>query len=233
MSKTRCPRHDDDTPSCEVYENGAYCFSGCGFIPLSELGLSNETRPKNRYREDLSTKRSYIASLPRATFRGFEFPYDERGFYLLFPESEYYKQRVFSPGDGPKYRNPSGHAQPLFRTRVLSLQRLLLVEGEINSLSLALAFPEYDVVSPGSATEFGSKKTVFSLTQLPYYDTIIIVVDRDAAGAGAAINAKVAMNNRAKEVHIVFLEEDANQIHNEKGLTALRETIEDKMPSKV
>lgn len=232
MGKVRCPRHEDTHPSVEVYENGGYCFSGCGSIPLSELGLTNETqRPKERIREDLAARRAYISTLPVGTFRGFSFPYDERGFYLLFPGSEYYKQRLFNPGKRGKYLNPTGHPQPLFKARLLSLPTLFLVEGEFNCLSIAEAFKESDVISPGSAGDFYSKKTVSLFTHLPYYDKIIIVVDRDAAGVAAAINAKTLLKNKAKQIKILFMEEDANQIHEEKGIAALRAEIEKKLPT--
>lgn len=231
MPKVKCPRHNDENPSVEVYENGGYCFSGCGPIPLSELGLANELqRPKERIREDLAARRSYIASLPIGSFRGFSFPYDVRGFYLLFPGSDYYKQRLFSPGKRGKYLNPSGHPQPLFKARFLSLPTLFLVEGEFNSLSVAEAFKESDVISPGSAGDFYSKKTVSLFTRLPYYDKIIVVVDRDAAGVAAAINAKVLLSKKAREIKILLMEEDANKIHEEKGIAALRAEIEKKLP---
>lgn len=229
MPKVKCPRHNDDHPSVETYNDHGWCYAGCGYIPLYELGIENEESPKQRFRDNLELRHSHISTLPMGNFRGFTFPYDETGFYILFPGTFYFKHRNFDPEAKPKYKNPIGHPQPLFKVRVVSSPLLFLVEGELNALSIGSAITDCDVISPGSAGDFSSKKSLLSFTTLPHYDKIFIIVDRDAAGARAAIEAKTALRNKAREVKILFMEIDANQIHNEKGLQELKQTVLEKM----
>lgn len=230
MGKVNCPKHDDENASCEVYETHGFCFAGCGRISLEELGVDHELETKERYREDLAARRHYISNLPLGLFRGFQFPFDSRGFYICWPDTEYYKQRLFDPAAKSKYKNPSGHSQPVYRTRYMRLPGLFLVEGEINSMSVAEAFPEWDVISPGSASDFMAKKTNSFFTSLPKYDRIVIMTDRDAAGTAAAISAKSQLLATQKTVGILLVDPDANQTHLEKGIKALREEILSKLP---
>lgn len=227
--KVLCPRHNDTIPSVEVYDDHAYCYAGCGNIPLNEIGVEYDAEPKDKYREDLPSKRDYISTLPMGIFRQFEFPFDQRGFYICWPDTLYYKQRIFDPGTGPKYRNPAGHSQPVYKTRFLRLPKLLIVEGEINSMSLSLALPEWDVISPGSASDFMAKKSDSLYTSLPKYDKIVIMTDRDAAGTAAAIYAKSKLLTRHKSVGIILADPDANQLHADRGIQALRDEVINKM----
>lgn len=226
MSKILCPFHEEDTPSCEVYEKDFHCY-GCGAHgPLEKLGIEVKHDAKPKFIENLRKAREYIKTLPIETIRGFPFPVDRRGFYILWPDCDYYKLRLFEPGKGAKYKNPSGHSQPPFWVRRQGFQTLYLVEGEINALSVSSAHLDSDVCSPGSASDFTSKKTESLLTQLCNYANIIIVVDRDAAGTIAAIHAKAFCLRFHPKVSIVLMHQDANEILITHGKEALRQEID-------
>ena len=232
MRRIICPFHAEKTPSCVVQDATYKCF-GCGKTgPITDLGLEVlPTAPKARYREDLKTKRAYIETLPRKPIRGFDFPADDRGYYILWPDHPYYKQRLYNPGPKePKYKNPSGHQQPLFWVRRQDRPRTLLIsEGEINALSLSRAFPEYDVVCPGSASNFLTKDQVNYLPQYADYGTITIVVDKDAAGTKAAIHMKALLLAKVPFTRVVLLQPDANEIYVSQGIDALRHAISKKV----
>lgn len=224
MYRVLCPRHEEHTPSCVIYPTHAYCYGGCGRIPLGEVGLSPETSPKPRPAEDLTASRSRIDLLPRKLIRGFELPHDSFGFYILFPESLYYKRRNWS-GE-PKYKNPSGIPQPLFIARRGASPTLFLVEGELNCLSIAEAFPECDAMSPGSATGFMKYTKSTLLTHVTSYSTISVIVDRDTPGVKAAIHVQSLLAGSIPKVNVCLMAKDANEIHCESGPEALRREIE-------
>ena len=216
-----CIKHEEKTPSLVVYDTHAHCFGGCGRIELSELGLTAPEAPKPRYKEDLAKKREYINALPVKEIRGLPFRYDSLGYYVCWPNSDYYKLRLFSPGDGPKYKNPSGHTQPVFWARRSTGQTLYVVEGEINALSLAEAV-QYDIMSPGSASNFLAL-TSNDLTIYRSYANIIIMVDRDAAGTAAAIHLKGLLLGKVPFVSIVLMPKDCNQVLIDHGKEALKD----------
>lgn len=225
--KVNCAFHDDTNPSMEIYENGFYCFVCGAKGPLDKLpgGKSYEAKPK--YVEDLQRTRSYIRTLPTKSIRGFPFPCDAKGFYITWPDDAYYKLRLFEPGEGPKYKNPSGHSQPPYWVRrTLNNPSIFVVEGEINALSVSESFPECDVVSPGSASDIGAKKTERLLTHICEYANIIIVVDRDPAGTAAAIQAKGFLLSKNVRSTIVLMGRDANAILVQDGKETLRKEIE-------
>jgi hypothetical protein len=230
MPKVHCPRHEDQFPSCEVYETSAYCFAGCGSIPLEELKLDSKVEIKEKYRENLKERREYIDKLPRQEVRGFTFPADEMGYYITWPDSDYYKCRLWNPPEkAAKYKNPSGHPQPPFRAQRGRGTTLILVEGEINALSVGKAFPEHDVISPGSASDFMAKKLDKDLWEFSQYAKVVIVVDRDAPGTAAAIHLKSKLMQKVPYVNIVLMQEDANQILVEKGVEALRDDLQKRL----
>lgn len=224
MPKVLCPKHEDTNPSVEVYEDVGYCFVCRQSIPFIELGLDSVVPSGPKYIEDLEKKREYIDTLPRREIRGFQFPCSTKGYYILFPESNYFKFRFF---DGPeKYKNPSGHSQPLFIAIFRGSSNLFIVEGEINALSISCAYPEADVVSPGSAGEFDSKKQTANLTLYSKYENITIIVDRDAAGTLAAIQLKSFLIKKVPKVSIVLMPVDANDLLLQHGKEYLKEDIE-------
>lgn len=153
-----CPFHKEGTPSLALYGDGYKCF-GCGkYGPLSditgvELGDLNQL-PEPA--EDLESAYKYIDSLPTRAIRGLTFPADEDGYFITWADKSFYKKRLFGASKA-KYRNPRGHKQPVLWVRSEGNQSLVIVEGEINALSVARAVGEVDVLSPGSASQFSLK----------------------------------------------------------------------------
>jgi hypothetical protein len=220
----KCPRHEDHFPSCKVYADGAYCFAGCGKIPLSEIGMEVHNVPP-KPKENLAEKLAYINSLPGNNFRGFVFPYDARGFYICWPDALYYKLRLFDPTARSRYLGPAGYKAPLFWARRKNRDKLMVIEGELEALSAAAALPEWDVVSPGGTASFADKSY---LTQYLNYTNIVIVVDNDGAGVKAARSLGLALLYRVPFLQVLYksVEADFNDVLVRSGKEALREEIE-------
>lgn len=227
--KVLCPRHDDTTPSCEVYEDHGYCFVCGEVVPLIELGLASAPISKERYVENIEAKMSYIRSLPEREIRGHVFRYDDRGFYICWPDGRYYKQRLFDDSSPNRYQNPSGHKEPLFWARREGREQLFLVEGQINALSMRESFINSDICSPGAASNFMSKQSKYYLTQLLSYNRIVIVVDRDAAGVMAAIEMKGSLTGKVPFVTVVLMDPDCNDLYTKYGKEHLKKEVEDRM----
>ena len=222
--KVLCPRHKESTPSVEVYADGGYCY-GCGAqIPMAELeAMGPVPEIIERQATDLEEGNRYIDTLPTKIIRGHDLPYDDLGYYLRFPGTTYYKKRNWDTE--PRYLNPTGHKQPLFVARQNFAGRLFVVEGEFNALSIASAYPDDDVVSPGSASNFKKYDAISVLPFRRYYRTIVVVTDNDGPGAEAAIHLKGLLANHVPEVRIVLMPRDANELHIEAGLEGLREEV--------
>ena len=229
--KVRCPRpdHKDNNPSVEVYEDHGFCFSQCGRIELAEMGLDKPGKVVERYREDVKAKMAYILSLPVKEFRGFPLPYDNFGYYLVWPKLDYYKLRVLDPNAKTKYRGPAGHRTPLFWARRAGKEVLCVVEGEFEALSVAAAIPEWDVVSPGGVTQFISDSY---LTQFKRYAKVVIATDNDAPGIKAARELTEALTYKVPHLVRIYksVEKDFNDIFCEQGREALRGEIEKQLP---
>ena len=231
--KYHCPHHEEKTPSAVAYENSYYSFC-CGRSgPLSELGLAPGERIEKTYIEDLDSSIASIRALPTQEIRGFKLHADDRGYYLLWPNGDYYKRRVYGADSSNKYRGPSGHSKPWFRARAsTSFPRLVLVEGEFNAMSLALALNNLelpvDVISPGGAGDFYSRTGKQELLKCLQYSTIYVIVDSDAAGAQAAIETKAFLvANGHSDVRLHLVEVDFNDIHVKEGIEKLREKVKD------
>ena len=233
MERVFCPRHEERTPSCVIYETHAYCYGGCGRIELAEIGRNMADKPTQpKYVEDLCTKLSYIDSLPQKPIRGFEMPHDDQGYYVVWPDRSYYKLRLWDAPSGNKYRGPAGHPKPPFWVRRWGQETLALVEGEVNAMSISAAFLEWDVCSPGSASDFKTDKTrSFLLTYCTRYCTVVVITDRDGPGTEAAITTKGLLLGKVPSIPIILLEQDANQVLCDKGKEALRETITKSLPN--
>ncbi len=229
MYKIRCPRHDDKTASCAIYPDGTFHCFGCGAHgQSSELGEAYEgevgpDRPK--FVEDVARTVPAIESLPLVTIRGLELHANDHGYYIVWPCRNYYKHRSYTPvSDGAKYKGPAGVAKPLFQVWVGGNDELIVIEGELNALSLARARPDLDIVSPGGAGDFYSKRTLSTDTPLyRRYKRIICIVDEDAAGAAAAIRFKSHMVQYGLAVTIKMMKKDANDLLVERGLDGLKE----------
>lgn len=210
-----CPLHKEKTPSCVVYSNSAYCF-GCGkTFSLQELGIQGST--VKRTPTNIKVEVDRINQLPRDMIRGLELPFDELGYYIVWPNGEYYKRRN-AGDDTKKYTNPIGRKQPLLKALVKGNKTLAIVEGELNALSLLAMEPyikaDIDIVSPGSASEIASDRY---LQFYENYSKFIICTDKDIPGFLASLKLKIKLMSFSPYVSTVLLESDFNQMLQELG----------------
>lgn len=229
MKRIICQFHKESTPSLVLYGDRYYCF-GCGAKgksnTLKNIDQSLITDDEVVVREDLNETFNYINSLNRIDHRGLSFPCDAKGYYIVWPNGQYYKKRLFGE-EKSKYRCPIGHKKPLFIALDAGpkAKGLIVVEGEINAMSLALCIKDYSIVSPGGSTEFDKK-------YLPYlvgYDRVFIVADKDSAGAKAVINLKSILVQYTPYIKYSLLEQDINEILIKYGQEKVRETLKEKM----
>lgn len=213
LYKIRCPdpEHEDSAPSCAVYDDGSgYCFSCNKYFKE----VAEPTKNVIKHIEDLNEKFNYIESLPTTHTRGLVFPFDNDGYYIVWPDRNYYKLRRWATlRGGDKYLSPSGHSKPLFRLPASkAVSRLIIVEGEINALSLKFEIANCDIISPGSATSFTDNTMLSSLPTLAKYANILICVDEDVAGLSAALKLKELLKHDVLSVTINLMEKDFNQL---------------------
>lgn len=231
--KILCPFHQERTPSCVIYSDHFACY-GCGKRgPRSALKGEYATMPiEDPEPEDLAEAFRYIDSLPFTEQRGLSLPTDRDGFYIVWPDRSYYKYRFFSPW-GPKYIGARGHVKPLFTANTAASRVCLMVEGELNALSLAKAVPELTVVSPGGSGNFSKKQIAALLTQMANYDILTLIVDEDAAGAKAVVEALPVLRLAGKRVWTWLMTPDANQTLQDVGVEALRSRVLSVLEEKV
>lgn len=215
MQRVLCPRHEERTPSCVVYEDHAFCYGGCGLIPLSELGRAgvppvSSARPPS----DIKSELARIRSLPTARVRGVVLPVDADSYYLLWPGDTYYKRRKFLPGDGPKYVCPRGHKKPLYVPHEpKGADTLFVVEGELNALSLVEIGVDVAVCSPGGVGDFRESLLKDEWEFFGRYDKFHLVLDKDKPGLDAAKRFKQLLLSRGKwNVAIHLMERDCNEL---------------------
>lgn len=213
------PEHEETTPSCAVYDDGSgYCF-GClsYFKILDEEVQSKSMTPK--IRDDLEGKLKEISTYATMTYRGLDFPYNAEGYYIVWPNKDYYKCRRWMQTEGQaKYSNPRGHAQPMFFLESpKKSSKLIVVEGEINALSIRSSIEDYDIVSPGGVSNFNIKKLREGNIPLNAYSSVIIFADGDVVGFKAAISLKQELQEFINDVVIHLLENDMNEILTKGG----------------
>lgn len=227
LKRILCPRHKEDTPSCVVYAEHAFCFGCQQSIPLSEVGLSPEDAPEETKKEDIEAKVAEVVNLPIANIRGFSLHTDGDGYYVLWPSMDFYKYRRF--GEGAKYIGPKGHTPPIFQANLHheNMNTCFVVEGEFNAMSVAQVAQNFRVLSPGGAGQFYSSKTGRELlTILKDYDRIIIIADNDAAGAKAGIELKAKCLAQGKwKTSIHLWDIDANELLVKYGQERLAEEV--------
>ncbi len=207
----RCPHHDDSTASLAIYENGQYCY-GCGY---TEQGPQDyvETSPILST-EEIQKEYDRIQVLPTSLIRGLYLKSDADAYYVLWPEDgqpPYYKARSWSSEEGPRYKAPRGAHARSFWARKMGAKSLIVVEGEINALSLNTILDpseSYDIMSPGPATNFFNKKSNELLTLAESYDKLYIVVDDDLAGLRAAVKLHMRIPNSI----VKFMKPDINDV---------------------
>lgn len=233
-TKIKCPFHQDKTASLAIYEetNSYFCF-GCGATGSSGQ-LYTQSRPTqvnthSDRREDLEQAFQYIFGLPKRPFRGLEFHCDATGYYIVWPDLTYYKKRMFDDKE-VKYIGAKGHVKPWFwvsKGYSTDVSQVVVLEGEINAISGRRVL-SLDFVSPGGSGDFTSKYTrEQGLTQLLSYDKILLVADKDAAGAKAVIGLNNLLMEAGKSPKYLLMAKDANQILVEDGKEALRRIFEE------
>lgn len=231
IRKINCVAHEDSTPSLAIYDDGnAFCF-GCGFkTTTKELDLNIENLPayayKPKFKENIKKTMEYINSLPNKWIRGHVVPYDDSYYYLKWPNGDFYKKRRVDPDSKSKYRSPVGIKKPLYAKGVEST-KLIIIEGEFNALTLAISpyialTKGCKIVSPGACTDFMRKDY---LQQYLKYDTILIIVDRDAAGICAGIELKAYLQQKGKKVFLHPMIKDFNDILVQDGQEAIEKEV--------
>lgn len=204
----------------EIYETWSHCFS-CGFRVLTkEIEGYEENQELKKEPEDVQEKIRYISQLPRAAFRGLSLPTDNYGFYVVWPNCSFYKCRLHS--GTLRYVGPRGHKAPLFVLES-STNILVVVEGELNALSLKETGKNYGTIaSPGSATELIRHLNTY-LTLSSKSSTVFIVVDKDIPGVKNGLKLKEELLKRGKRVKLIAVEQDLNEILQEKGIKGVEE----------
>ena len=208
--KVHCPSpdHKDSTPSAYDYEDGIYCFV-CNrkFRPDT---TSKKTRKKVEP-EDVFASITRIKSLPLQTIRGLQFHADSRGYYIVWPDNSYYKLRLSSvTTNADKYRNPTGHSQPVLNLGDGTGQTLLVIEGEINAMTAHhVTKGKLDTVSPGSAGNFEKLEEVLLSLCAPYTG-IIVWTDKDPAGLSALIKFAAVCRIRFPDKKLLHYYQDVD-----------------------
>lgn len=222
-NKINCPFHKeilgkhDSTASCHIYPetDTYYCF-GCGATgKIKDLPgehklslLETVKKPK----EDLERSFKRIHNLPVRKVRGLDLHTDSLGYYIIWPEDKYYKKRLYKPGVGGKYLSPTGHKKPLFYASRNNTDRLIIVEGEINALSIAEVVKDWSICSPGSAADFYSTNTKKYMKEFEKYQEILVIADDDPAGDEAARKLLKLLREVCFCVRGQLMSIDANQI---------------------
>lgn len=223
VEKIRCPNpeHVDENPSCALYADGsAYCFVCLRAFANVADPVTAAPKPK----EDIDATIKYIAGLPKQAIRGLELPFDSRGYYVVWPSGDYYKRRNWGTVDEcSRYYSPTGHRKPVFDIGSgtdISADWTIVVEGEINALSIQAAGVKARIISPGSASDMQGYEPV-GLTE-----RVLVLVDQDAPGLQAGWAIKRYLEEQNSFVHLELMEDDANDVLKNYGRQTLQKKIE-------
>lgn len=215
-----CPFHNDTRPSMRLYGKFSHCFSCGAHVLTEELDLPEHAKiiPKKEP-TNITGMIRYIETLPKKDIRGFKLHTDDLGYYIIWPEKNYYKRRNFS--GNARYTAPSGVKPPLF-VYGGSSKHLVIVEGELNCMSAYKAtWGDYKLVSPGPASDMMRHIKVYS-----YYHKITIITDYDAAGIVFGCQLKEHLLKMNKHAKLVTIRQDYSQILQDRGEEAVREQFE-------
>lgn len=226
LYKTVCPsgEHGHNTPSCGVYSDGSgYCFSCNQYFS----GVGEPVKVVEKPKENLEEKLVYIDSLKKIQHRGLQFPSDDRGYYVVWPDRKYYKLRAWAAEDlGGKYLGPSGHQKPIFSCTSSKKSKIaIIVEGEINALSIITVIPGINVYSPGGVTSFYDRTMTNNLSVFSGYASIYLIADRDVVGLVAVLKLKELLKPYCSDIVTKLMDEDANHVLCEYGQEALKEKL--------
>lgn len=239
LKKVLCPFHNDTTtPNCAIYDDYHYNCYACGangLIKNCKLGIYKyfiecldgaAVRPaldlENAY-EEARRKYNAISLLPTKEIRGIKaLPYDQKYFYILYPDCCYYVGRLL-PGvnSSYKYLCPSGIPRPSFTLRGQTKDTLIIVEGELNALSIHQVLPEITVTSPGSGPNL---RRVLPFYQ--DYDNILVIADDDPAGRRGSLELVSQIGFDKVKVKLMPKSMDANDILVNYGQDRLKEEIQ-------
>lgn len=185
---------------------------------------SMSTKGARREPEDVSKTLEYIKSLPIQTHRGLELPGDSTGVYIVYPGEKYYRKRFYT-AESNKYTGPKGIKPPLFLYPGNS-QVLVLVEGELNCMSLKVSIPDcpWTIASPGSASNFST-----ALEFCLQFPTVVCIIDRDPAGVAAGLSLKRKLTRCNTQVHLIALEKDLNDTIQDEGPEGVRQVFKTEM----
>lgn len=215
-----CPYHDDHTPSMKIYGEVAYCFVCSISVPVTELKLNEKHKYVIPEPTNVPERIKYIKSLPTKMIRGLQLPYDDSGFYVMWPQENYYKKR--NNEGKTRYIGPSGVKAPLLVCPG-TFSHLVIVEGEMNALSLySIVWDGYKIVSPGSASEL--------MRHIKYYlvySKITVIVDNDAAGVVFGYQLKEILLKNNKSVTLCLMNKDFNQHLQDGGEEAVKQKFEE------
>lgn len=230
-SRVLCPRHFEKTPSAVIYDDNWHCF-GCGEGgPLSDLGLKAATNSIQIVPEDIQDSIDWIKSLPTEKHRGFDLHADEQRYYLVWPDDKYYKsRRKDNASCSQKYLGPKGIRKPPYVIERTShyqqfANTLMVVEGEFNALSIARAYPEIDIVSPGGVGDFSSGTIKRYFENEWDYSKILVIADADEPGKTALLELQYKLRAMDFDTQGLAMKEDANDILVKYGQTRLREEL--------
>lgn len=222
-----CPRHEERTPSFVIYPDGwGHCFS-CGHREKVAEGVKvDKDKFDAEAQSNLREKIQYILSLPKEPIRGLSFHADSSGYYVVWPNCDYYKFAPYNrSGDASKYVGPRGIKKPMLVVRAQNSPCLVVVEGEINALSIG-DLTTCDIVSPGGAGDFYSGRFEKDLTFYKNYAKVVLVADADAAGTKAVIELKSRLVAAGMvDVAINLVEEDFNDVLTKYGQEELSKRI--------
>ena len=219
-----CRFHEDRTPSMYLYPDGGYCFVCQKRATLEELALPGGAPVEEQEPEDLAPALEYIDSLPLKPWRGLQVPMDGDSAYLVWPDRTYFKRRLLN-NEKVRYLGPTGHSAPWFWVKDYG-HALVVIEGEINALSVHTACPHLAVASPGASSKFSRKSAQNSLTKVCNFDTVLIVADADAAGAKAVIDLYGEIAGRVPTVRTLLMPTDANDLLVNRGADEVKRIIE-------
>lgn len=229
MYKINCPFHDDKTASLAVYSDHYYCYGCSKHGSLGDLGVPVSSasprflRTRGYPPEDINKSLKRILALPKKAIRGFELPYDDTGYYIVYPNANYYTKRLWEPPKpSDKYRGPAGHKKPLMvcSPHDPMSDSLMVVEGQLNAMTAALFTP--NVVSPGAASDLNRPDFVNYYLQ---YINIRVIVDKDAAGVVSGIALRDTLLYKGKQVVLHAVETDFNDLYVAKGKEAVQSEI--------
>jgi len=217
LKRILCQFHQEKTPSCILYPDGYFkCFSCGAYGKTSSLkGVDHEeVESRPRFVEDVQASIARIEVLPKRWIRGLELHADSDSAYVIWPDRSYYKRRLLGAAPhGDKYRCPTGVPKPLFVRRPERPSPIgIVVEGELNALSIWEARQDLNVFCPGGAGDFYSNSIQKHLLTLTHCVTLLVYCDRDKAGATAAIKFKALAMKHVKDVRVHLLETDFNDL---------------------